>query len=122
MCPGPGAQRESRYLPEETRSATPPRWREKRTAGSSRLGPQPEGILFGAQEAVAAGDLFGERRNQAFAIDGDVESGLDAGEEVGDVQGRAGLFKYVVGHVYLRQTFRGARPGGDSGTPAKLAG
>jgi len=36
---------------------------------------------------------------------------MDAIQQLGDVERRAGLFKYVIGHVNLRQTFtaRGAR-------------
>jgi hypothetical protein len=59
-----------------------------------------------------AGDLLGEGRDEAFAIDGDAEGGVDPVEELGDVEGGAGLFEYVIGHVNLRQTFSGRRFGG----------
>jgi len=49
-----------------------------------------EGVLFRAQEAIPAGHLLGEGRNQALAIDGDAELGLDALEDVGDVEGSSG--------------------------------
>src|SRR5207302_9406516 len=39
------------------------------------------------------------------------ELGVDAGEEVGDVEWGAGLLKYVESHVYLRQTLSLTRLG-----------
>jgi hypothetical protein len=63
-----------------------------RPAGSSGLRAEREGILLGAQEAVAVEDLLGEGRDEAFAIDGDAELGLDAVEDLGDVQGGSGPF------------------------------
>jgi hypothetical protein len=56
-----------------------------------------------------AGDLLGEGRDEALAIDGDTEGSVDAVEELGDVEGGAGLFKYVKCHVHLRQTFAVSR-------------
>jgi hypothetical protein len=46
-------------------------------------------VLAGTQKAVLAGDLLGEGRDEAFAIDGDAEGGVDTVEEVGDVEGGA---------------------------------
>jgi hypothetical protein len=44
---------------------------------------------------------------------------LDAVQDLGDVQGRAGLLEYVEGHVHLRQTFAAARRGGGRRTLAE---
>src|ERR1019366_7224057 len=49
-------------------------------------------------------------RDEAFAIDGDAKGGVDTVQELGDVERRAGLFKYVKGHINLRQTFAASRP------------
>jgi hypothetical protein len=70
-----------------------------------------EGILVGAQEAVLAGNLLSKGRDQAFAIDGDAKGGMDAVQELGDMEGRAGLLEYVIGHVNLRPTFHTSRLG-----------
>jgi len=79
---------------------------------SSGIRTQGEGILLGAQEAVLAGDFLGERRDETFAIDGDAEGSADALQEIGDVEGRAGLLEYVKCHVNLRQTFTARGTGG----------
>jgi hypothetical protein len=85
------------------------------------LGTQGEGVFAGAAETVAAGDLFGEGRDQAVAVDGEAELGVDAGEQVGDVQGGAGLLEYVESHVNLGQTFLARRTGGGCGSVAEAA-
>ena len=38
-----------------------------------------------ASEAVAADDFLSQGRDEAFAIDGDVEGGMDEGEDLGVV-------------------------------------
>jgi hypothetical protein len=68
-----------------------------------------------------AGDLLGEGRDEAFAIDGDAEGGVDTVEELGDVEGGAGLFEYVISHVNLRQTFSARRLGGSRVSLAEAA-
>jgi hypothetical protein len=55
-----------------------------------------------------AGDLLGEGRDEAFAIDGDAKGGVDALQKLRDVEWGASLFKYVIGHVNLGQTFLGS--------------
>src|SRR5258708_962162 len=66
---------------------------------------QAEGILLGAQETVMSGDFLGEGRDEALAVDGDAKGGVDAVQQHGDVERGAGIFKYVMGHVNLGQTF-----------------
>jgi len=68
------------------------------------LRTEGEGIFSGAAEAIAAGDLLGQGADEALAIDRDGEGGMDAGEEVGDVEGGAGLLEYVIRYIDLRQT------------------
>src|SRR5581483_8271082 len=82
------------------------------TGGSLGVRTECEGVLFRAQEAIAAGDLLGERGYQAFAVDGDVELLVDAIEDVRDMQGGARLAKYGKRHINLRHTFRTRRFGG----------
>src|ERR1700676_3634659 len=101
------ARRASSYELEETRVANRQRSPRTRRVRSSGLRAKGEGILVGAQESVVACDLLGEGRDEAFAIDGDAKGGVDAVEELGYVQRGAGLFKYVKGHIDLRQTFIG---------------
>jgi hypothetical protein len=72
-----------------------------RPVNSSGLRFERKGVLIRAQEAVVAGDLLGEGRNEAFAIDGDAELGLDAVEDEGDVEGSARLLEYVISHIDL---------------------
>jgi hypothetical protein len=67
---------------------------------------------LGAQEAIAAGDLLGEGRDEALAIDLQTELGVDAVQDFGDMERGAGFLEYVVGHVHLRQTFTVAWFGG----------
>src|SRR3989442_49232 len=104
MSRAPGVRRVERCAvggtPGASRRQCQGRWR----AESSSLRAQAEGVLGGAQEAVAAGDFFGEGGDQAFAIDSHSKRSLNAGQEIGDVEGSAGLLKYVIGHINLRQT------------------
>jgi hypothetical protein len=51
-----------------------------RPAGSSGLRAQRKGIFVGAQEAIAAGHLLGERGDQALAIDRLAKGGLDTSQ------------------------------------------
>jgi hypothetical protein len=68
-----------------------------------------------------AGDLFGEGRDQALAIDGDAKEGMDAGEQFGDMERGAGFLKYVIGHINLRPTFLGREGSGTGVALAKAA-
>jgi len=58
-----------------------------------------------------AGDLLSKRRDEALAIDGDAKGGMDAIQELGDMERGAGLLKYVIGHINLRPTFHAGRLG-----------
>jgi hypothetical protein len=78
-----------------------------------------EGVLLGADEAVTARDLFGERGDEALPVDGEVEAGTDASQQFGDMQGSTGSLEYVIGHIYLRQTLATAHRGGLRGAPAE---
>jgi hypothetical protein len=82
---------------------------------------QGERVFAGAAEAVAAGDLFGEGRDQAIAVGGGAELVADAGEQLGDMQGGTGFVEYVESHVNLGQTFLARRTGGGRGSVAEAA-
>ena len=72
------------------------------------LRTQSKGIFPGAPETVLAGDLFGEGRDEAFAIDGDAKGSVDAVQQLGDMEGGSRLLEYVISHINLRQTFSAA--------------
>jgi hypothetical protein len=76
---------------------------------------------LGTQEAVATGDLFGEGRDEAFAVYGEVKGRVDAGQEFGDVQGGSGPLEYVISHIHLRQTLATGPGGGFRGSAAEAA-
>jgi hypothetical protein len=59
--------------------------------------------------------------DEALAIHGDAEAVLDAGQQLGDVEGGTGLLEYVECHVNLGQTVSLAWGGGFGLAVAKSA-
>jgi hypothetical protein len=95
---------------------------EKLDQQAHRTSGRSEKVFFsGRRKRSPRATFFGERGDRAFAVDGDAEVGLDAVQDLGDVQGRAGLLEYVEGHVQLRQTFAAVRRGSGWRTSAETA-
>jgi len=57
--------------------------------------------LVGADEAITTGDFFGERRDEALAVDGDMKGGTEAGQQFGDMERSMGFPEYVICHIHL---------------------
>lgn len=74
-----------------------------RQRGSSfRLQLARERVYRGAKEVVQASDFPGEGRNEDFPIDGDAELGIDAVEDVEDMQRSPSILEYVECHLNFR--------------------
>jgi hypothetical protein len=58
-------------------------------------------------------ELLGQRADQRLAIERALETLLDRGDQLADVERRLGVGKYVYGHTYLRDALarRGRPPG-----------
>jgi hypothetical protein len=53
---------------------------------------------------LVAVDLFDEGADQGLPVQADFVFGFDLREDLGDVEGFAGLSEYVYIHVYIRHT------------------
>jgi len=78
---------------------------------SAAFWAQAEGATTRVVETVAASDLLAQRADEALAIDRDAETSPNASQQLGDVEGRAGLLEHVEGHVNLGQTPSSTRRG-----------